>query len=64
MQLSRNLTVNGPTVTVTSSTTSVSDSMIELDQQNTSSDTLDIEVSTIIITMYLSDGNIVNIQIF
>ena len=39
-----NLTVNGSTVTVTSSITSVSDSMIELAQQNTSSDTLDIGI--------------------
>lgn len=37
-----NLTVNGTTVTVNSSTTSVTDSMIELAQSNTSSDTLDI----------------------
>ena len=40
--ISGNLTVNGTTVTVNSSTTSVTDSMIELAQSNTSSDTLDI----------------------
>ena len=37
-----NLTVNGTTVTVNSSTTSVADSMLELASGNTSSDTLDI----------------------
>ena len=37
-----NLTVNGTTVTVNSATTSVADSMLELANGNTSSDTLDI----------------------
>lgn len=37
-----NLTVNGTTVTVNSTTTSVEDSLLELANQNTSSDTIDI----------------------
>jgi len=37
-----NLTVNGTTITVNSTTTSVADSMLELANANTSSDTLDI----------------------
>ena len=39
-----NLTVNGTATTVNSSTTSVTDSMIELGNQNTSADTLDIGI--------------------
>jgi len=39
-----NLTVNGTTTTVNSTTTSVVDSMLELAQNNTSSDTIDIGI--------------------
>jgi hypothetical protein len=37
-----NLTVNGTTITINSTTTSVEDSLLELANQNTSSDTIDI----------------------
>jgi len=42
--VSGNLTVNGTSTTVNSTTTSVEDSMLELANQNTSSDTLDIGI--------------------
>ena len=42
--VSGNLTVNGTSTTVNSTTTSVEDSMLELANQNTSSDTIDIGI--------------------
>ena len=58
-----NLTVNGTSMTINSTTTSVEDNMLELANANTSSDTLDIGIYG----NYddgLSDGGAQNIQDF